>query len=336
MQIDILKKAFTVVDQSGKLFPQSDCFVFQDGYVHTTNGLNIFKAKIDITENFSVNAEAFLCVIAEDSTYSIDGDIITIKRGRSKTSLAVYFNTYATLVQLLPSDPLWKRVPDGFVTCVEHTMISGNKTSISGIYINGNILTSSNAYIISQAVMEAGQFDPMWIDEKPTKAIRLCKPTEYFMDATWVHFRDKDIMLSCRLRDANEYPINQIESYCTNAKNLKEYESNEDKINTLIDSFTRASLFTTDDGNAELNIGDYLTVSANNARGTYSDTLGEFALNPGIFTIPLKAITDKIHKGNSIGIYVEKPGMESFVIRESNKLYTIYTTMGIERYSTKE
>lgn len=105
----------------------SDCVIFRDGEAYTFNGKGMAATRLDVGFSGAVNYADFLTYIrtiyqsdgSAEVDISVDGGVLTIKRGRSTTKMP-FCPTVPSHLDAIPAPSLdgWKILPQNFFDAV--------------------------------------------------------------------------------------------------------------------------------------------------------------------------------------------------------------------------
>ncbi len=271
------------INTGNVLLDGSDTFVFKDNYIYSYNdnlsitvpfemeGLNgIVKAKefYDLVNRLSENE---IKIIEKDDTW-------VIKSGTAKATFKLLeSNIFEYVEAIQKNNNEWKALPEKFIEGIELSILEGNRSVLSGIFIKDKYIYSTDEVRLSKYEMKDAM-DLFWMsDNASMELVKFKDLVEYQVLSNWIQFKDKNnVVFSCRRLNSEKYPIDKIDEQIeinskidgdievTIPKGLLEAVDRASALSTSVEAFNAIKLVFTDNG---------IEVSGSRMSGEYKETV---------------------------------------------------------------
>lgn len=228
--ISVLKQAMPGVETGNTILEGSDTFVFTNGFVYTYNdNISVASKLTDDAKELSgtIKANDFYILLSrfkdDELKIIVKEDRWIIKSGSARAELTLLADSAIEYVKrILPENPTWKALPVRFFDGMKMALFASNNSSLSGIYIHNDILTSTDEMRINCYKLDASIEDTVWLADTAVKELlKLNNLEQMNVSQGWVHFLAKDgTIFSCKRLQHEKYPYDKVMDLIT--KNKKE------------------------------------------------------------------------------------------------------------------
>ena len=216
--------------KSGRL-GEYDAFVFSAGHISAYNGFVCVAVPFDPAAKGlegAVSADEFYNLVnrltADEMKITVTEDCWKIKCGKSNVELKLLGKEFEERLhkqfsEITSPDYTWDKLPKNFLEALSFCVFGKNVSVVSGVFISGNKMTSTDESRINWIDLDEPMID-FWISNDAGKGLlRLGSVKEYGTGNTlaqsWVHFRTENgVIFSASRLKAEKYPFEQLSDIC--------------------------------------------------------------------------------------------------------------------------
>lgn len=284
--LESLQACMPGIESGNTTIQGADAFVFHDGKIFSYNDAISVAVPlgeiglVDETLEGAVHADEFFKVISkftgEEINFAPNNNSWMLKCGKAKVEMTLLdFNYKNRLEGIAPSED-WIDIDDDFIVGVGTCKMLNNKTLLSGIYVSGKQIISTDGFQVNSFEMKDVELPTFWISDN--SANELLK-TKNFVSAqlqgTWVHFKSSNgTIFSIKTLQVEKFPIDKILNLL-NTANPKENDFHATFPVELFNAIDRATSFSieiSEHSAVRLNISkENIVVSAERTSGKYSE-----------------------------------------------------------------
>lgn len=223
--VEALKNAMPGIETRNVILEGSDAFIFSDGFIHTYNDILSVSVPFPITNKAgdtvsgAIKAKEFYDLISKfkgDTLKIITKEKTWILKSENATAeLTLLENVLLEKVKhIISNDSKWTLIPKNFIDGISICKFSSNRSNLSGIFVQKNIMCSTDELRINWINLSDEMKESFWInDVAADEVMKLNRPTKYAVTKSWVSFRTKDgVIFSCKRLDEKKYPFSQIKN----------------------------------------------------------------------------------------------------------------------------
>lgn len=221
-----LKVCMPGIETGSVVLKDADCFIFHNG--------KIFTCSENIAVAVPINQEGLLeegiegCVKADEffkvvSKFPSDEIKLTItedgswllKCGKAKAQITLLdFDFESRLNNIKISEKSWQSLTDDFSAGLAVCKMTANKTQLSGIYIEGDDIVSTDGNQMNCYTITHANLPRFWIsDNSAAELLKLKKLVAVQLRGSWVHFKtEDDIVFSVKTLQADSFPYQKVKS----------------------------------------------------------------------------------------------------------------------------
>ncbi len=229
--LDALKLAMPGIDAGNAVLQGADAFVFYKGSLFTYNDSIAVVVPIESTGLVSddvegaVHAKQFYNVINKFTSDEISFEVTEkgswiLRCGKAKAEINLLdFDYRKRLEGVSPRNDAWIDVPEDFLEALLSCRMSGNKTPMSGLYVNGRNVLSTDGMQINMYELSA-ELPKFWIsDTSLGELLKLKEFKKMQLDGVWVHFETNlGVVLSIKTLNDEKFPYDKIVKLMDTAK----------------------------------------------------------------------------------------------------------------------
>lgn len=215
--LSAMRKALPGVEKNSSIIEGADSFVFANNAIHSYNDNISVSVPFPHELSGSVKSLDFFKLISKISTEEIT---LEEKEGQIKIGAGTVEaemnkqaeNTLTNYISSLNIQELtWKTIPTNFFEAIRLCKISCNRSTHRGIFVQENIMASTDTSRINSHKLEE-EMDRFLIDDPSiVELLKISNLEQYSVTSVWVHFKSKEgIIFSCKRKDDTTYPIRQI------------------------------------------------------------------------------------------------------------------------------
>lgn len=224
--VKCLQMAMPGIESGSAVLQGADCFVFYDGKIFTYN--DSISVTVPISSEGLLEEGVEGCVKAEEffkTVSKLPGDEIKfsvtekgtwlLKCGKAKLEMTLLDFDYKTrLKNIAPKEDDWINLSDDFISGVSVCKMAANKTQLSGVYIEGRDIVSTDGNQMNCYTFKNLELPKVWIsDSSAAELIKLNKLVAVQVQDTWVHFKSEDgTLFSIKTLQAAGFPYEKIKS----------------------------------------------------------------------------------------------------------------------------
>ena len=288
---NLLKKlglCMSGIEKGNPILQGADSFIFYKDRIFAYNDMISVSVPIENTEMLSENlegavrAEEFFKIINkmpnEEIQFEVsDKNTWVLKSGKARAELALIEFDYEKRLNEIHISENWVDLEDDFLTGLNVCKMAKNTTPLSGTFIKGNYIMSTDGYQINRFKMKDCELPEFWVSDKSmAELLKFNKLNKIQKEPTsnWVHFKsENDVVFSLKTLATNKYPFDKcgtlLDDVDLSALVKGKFPSG---IKEVIE---RASVFNTNMDNhlaIKLIIGkEGVEVASENAIGNYSE-----------------------------------------------------------------
>jgi len=251
-----LKAVLPGIEQKESLLVGSNCFVFMGEKIHTCNGYMAISIQFPTGIEGALPAKELYETINRFKSDVVEinkeGNSLLLKSGRSKANIMFTDETVLRQVNnIYQSDIEYTALPKDFMVKMHQCIIKGNRGKLEGVFIDGNLMLSTDESEIIKAYIE-GTIKKTWLSTKLIREIIKVKDAHsYALGSSWIYFKGDAISFACKRLDETVYPIEALTSFMDSYN--KETMIIEGFVNQeLNDVLASAEVFATEDAGANL------------------------------------------------------------------------------------
>lgn len=215
-----LQRCLPGVESGATLLTGADSFIFKDGMIHSYND-NISVSVpfiIPMDEGAlegAVKAKEFYAIVSklpsDEIKLAINEGSWSLKSGAASVELTLLESSVLEHVHGITTDAAWFPLPANFLSALQRCKFGCNRSAMSGIYVNGKYMMSTDEMRINQFQMDA-DVEPFWIaDPQAGELMKLNGLIEYRLIDSWAQFRTGDgTAFSCKRLQHNKFPFEKI------------------------------------------------------------------------------------------------------------------------------
>jgi len=216
--LSAMKKCLPGVDKGKSVIEGTDTFVFSNNAIHSYNdSISVstpFKFENEI--NGAIKSIDFFKLISKLPTDTIELDStekeFKLTSGSTEVQMFKIQSKISDYISTMDIDKLqWKDIPANFFDAVKLCIITANNEPQRGIFVNENIMVSTDVKRINQHILST-EMDRFWINDLAVNdLIKIEGLAHYSVSDAWVHFKGKDgIIFSIKRNEDSSYPIQKI------------------------------------------------------------------------------------------------------------------------------
>lgn len=221
-----LQMAMPGIESGSAVLQGADCFVFYDGKIFTYNDSISVTVPISseslLEEGIEgcVKAEEFFKTVSklpgEEIKFSVtEKNTWLLKCGKAKLEMTLLdFDYEARLKNISPKEDKWLDLNEDFISGVSVCKMAANKTQLSGVYIEGADIVSTDGNQMNLYTLKNVKLPKLWIsDSSAAELMKLNKLVAVQLQDTWVHFKAEDgTLFSVKTLQASGFPYDKIKS----------------------------------------------------------------------------------------------------------------------------
>ncbi len=213
---EALLRCLPGVDIGKTVLEGADTFIITKGRIYSYNDSVSVSVPSPVKLDGAVKAKELYSLISKFKVEEIEVEEIDgawkFKAGPAKAELSLLESTIMEKVNTLSLDSLrWKVLPTNFLNGLSLCLFTGNNTNLSGVYIDGKDMFSTDENRINWYGLSKNM-PTFWIsDSAVAELIRLEDLIEYSLGEAWVHFRTKDgTTFSVKVLHHANYPVDRL------------------------------------------------------------------------------------------------------------------------------
>ena len=220
--LESLKLCMPGIENGTTTLQGADSFIFHNGNIHSYNDSISVTVPIEqsglVEENLegAVKAEEFFKIVSklpsDEINFTVDDNSWVLKAGKARVEMTLMdFDFDSRLKGIEPSND-WVNVTDEFIQALGTCKMSVNKTPLSGIYVNGKDVVSTDGWQMNKFTMKECELPNFWItDNSVNEILKLHGLCAMQINGTWVHFKTTDgIIFSVKSLLTEKFPYEKI------------------------------------------------------------------------------------------------------------------------------
>lgn len=221
--LESLKKCMPGIETGNAVLQGADSFVFHNGKIFTYNDVISVSVPIEQTGlveetvEGAVKAKEFYSIIekfpSDEIEFVVKEKGWLLKCGRAKAELNLQeFDFESRLNDITPTEE-WVEVQDDFIQGIGVCQMTNNKTALSGIYINGKDIISTDGYQINNFTMKS-ELPMFYISDKSSnELLKVFGIKSMQVQGSWVHFKTEDgTVFSVKTLQGTSFPYDKVKS----------------------------------------------------------------------------------------------------------------------------
>jgi hypothetical protein len=210
-----LKKCLPGIDKGATTFQGANCFVFHQDRLVTFNDFISVSVPFDSEMTCAVPAVDFYKVLnsfkAKDVELTLSDFSLIAKCGKATISVPLMEEKILSrFSSIFPDEMEWIPLPKIFKNALSLGHLKTGNLQISGPFIEGERLISTDQVVI----VEVDIIPPMarcWLSNRMTTELLKYPDFEFYAtNASWIHFKNEDMMFSCRKLMDENYPKDNV------------------------------------------------------------------------------------------------------------------------------
>lgn len=221
--LNSLKMAMLGIESGTVAIQGTDSFVFHNGRIFSCNdsiSVSIPLSSVGLVEDDvegAVKADEFYNVISkfagEEINFAVnDNKSWILKCGKAKVEMTLIDFDYETRFNgIQPSDD-WMDIDDDFISGLGICRMSANKGPLSGIYINGKNIISTDGFQLNRYQMKEIELPCFWLsDSSVGDLLKVGGLKSIQLQGNWVHFKSEDgVIFSVKVLNFGNFPYDKV------------------------------------------------------------------------------------------------------------------------------
>ena len=289
--LESLKNALPGVESGNVVIQGADTFAFHDGKIFSYNDAISVTVPIDseglVTESIEgvVHADEFFKVISKfpgdeiSLEVSDDGKSWNLKCGKAKAQMTLIdFDFNVRLKGVTPDENSWIEVTEELFAGIGGCKMSVNKTPLSGVYVSGKYIVSSDGYQINRFEMKENDLPTFWISDSSVMELMKIKGFNALqIQDSWVHFKTEDgTVFSIKTLNKDKFPFEKI-NQILETSNFSDDDLHANFPAELFNAIDRAGSFSIEiSGHTSVRLtlsSEGIEVSSERTTGKYSELI---------------------------------------------------------------
>ena len=224
--LEVLKICMPGIETGSATLQGADTFIFHDGKIFTYNDNISVVVPVDqgglLEEGIEgcIKAEEFFKIVSKFPSDEIkftvtENNTWLLKCGKAKAEMTLLdFDFKNRLDNIKPDDEKWVKIDDDFIFGLGTCKMSVNKTQLSGLYVEGKDIISTDGNQMNCYTMKNTELPKFWIsDNSANELLKLNKLIEMQIQGTWVHFKaENGTIFSIKTLQADVFPYAKIKA----------------------------------------------------------------------------------------------------------------------------
>lgn len=284
--LEALKCAMPGIETGTATLQGADSFVFHNGNIFSYNDSISVSVPLSqaglVEENLegAVKAEEFFKIVSklpsEEISFVVNEGSCILKSGKAKAQMTLMNFDFETRLKGIETSEDWLPIDDDFITGLGICKMSNNKSPLSGIYINGKEIFSTDGWQINKYTMKESELPVFWLSDKSVDELLKFNNLKFMqVQGSWVHFKSEDeILFSVKTLSSDKYPFDKVNSLL-NTSNPKETDFHAKFPKELFNAIDRAVSFSieiSEHSAVRLNLTkEKIIVSSERSAGKYDE-----------------------------------------------------------------
>lgn len=285
--LNSLKMAMPGIESGTATLQGADSFVFHDGRIFSYNdsiSVSIPLSSAGLVEDNiegAVKADEFYKVISkfagEEINFAVnENKSWVLKCGKAKVEMTLIDFDYETRLKgIQPSDD-WVEINEDFISGLGICRMSVNKTPLSGIYVNGKNIVSTDGFQINKYQMKENELPCFWLSDNSVSDLLKVSGLKFVqLQGNWVHFKSEDgVIFSAKVLNVANFPYDKavriLDTSNPKEDDLHAYFPKE--LFSAIDRATSFSIDISEHSAIRLNLSkEHIEVSSERTSGKYTE-----------------------------------------------------------------
>lgn len=221
--LESLKKCMPGIETGNAVLQGADSFVFHNGKIFTYNDVISVSVPIEQTGlveetvEGAVKAKEFYSIIekfpSDEIEFVVKEKVWLLKCGRAKAELNLQeFDFESRLNDITPTEE-WIEIGEDFIEGIGVCQMTNNKTALSGIYISGKDIVSTDGYQVNNFKMKK-ELPAFYISDKSSnELLKVSGIKEMQLQGAWVHFKSEDgTVFSIKTLQVTSFPFAKVKA----------------------------------------------------------------------------------------------------------------------------
>lgn len=221
--LESLKKCMPGIETGNFILQGADSFVFHNGKIFSYNDVISVMVPIEQTglveENISgaVKAKEFYSIVekfpSDEIEFIVKENGWLLKCGKARAELNLQnFDFISRFNDLTPTDT-WVEVGEDFIQGIGVCQMANNKTALSGIYVSGKDIISTDGYQINNFKMKT-ELPAFYISDKSSSELLKVQGIKFMqLQGSWVHFKCEDgNVFSIKTLQSSSFPYDKVKA----------------------------------------------------------------------------------------------------------------------------
>lgn len=284
--LEALKCAMPGIETGTATLQGADSFVFHNGNIFSYNDSISVSVPLSqaglVEENLegAVKAEEFFKIVSklpgEEISFVANEEKWILKSGKAKAEMTLMNFDFETRLKGIETSEDWIPIDDDFITGLGICKMSNNKSPLSGIYINGKEIFSTDGWQINKYTMKESELPVFWLSDKSVDELLKFNNLKFMqVQGSWVHFKsENETLFSVKTLSSDKYPFDKVNSLL-NTSNPKETDFHAKFPKELFNAIDRAVSFSieiSEHSAVRLNLTkEKIIVSSERSAGKYDE-----------------------------------------------------------------
>ena len=224
--LNSLKLAMPGIESGNVVLQGSDTFIFHNGRIFSYNDSIAVSIPIEqsglVEENIegAIKADEFFKVLSklpnDEITLELDDNVI-IKSGKAKVEMTLMNFDFESRLDGIATNENWIDLSDDFIAGLKCCRIANNKSPLSGIFVDGNMILSTDGFQMNKFNIDCdlGEF---WMSDNSANELLKMKFKSIQVGENWVHFLSDDgVIFSIRTLMKGKFPKDKVMSVLDNS-----------------------------------------------------------------------------------------------------------------------
>lgn len=224
-KMEFLKKlglCMSGIEKGNPILQGADSFIFHNNRIFAYNDVISVSVPIEDTDMLSnglegaVSAEEFYKIISkmpnEEIRFEAGDKSWTLRSGKAKAELALIEFDYERRLNEIHISDDWIELSDDFFTGLSVCRMARNATPLSGIFVKGDSIMSTDGYRINRFTVNC-KLPEFWISDKSlAELLKFDKLNKIQSEGSsnWVHFKsENDVVFSLKTLVTAKYPFDK-------------------------------------------------------------------------------------------------------------------------------
>lgn len=216
-----LKMAMPGIESGVVVLQGADSFIFHNGRIFSYNDSVSVSVPLPIAGfdiEGAVKANDFYRIVSkfsgdEINFISTEKGTWVLECGKAKVEMILMNFDYESRIKGIEPNDVWIEIDDDFISGLKVCRMSLNKSALSGLFVKGKNIVSTDGWQINRYTMNGSTELPcFWISENSVNDLLKMGKLEYMqMQDNWVHFKsDGGTIFSAKVLNSNGFPYDKV------------------------------------------------------------------------------------------------------------------------------